>query len=82
MTKIKICGIKEPDHAAVALTAGADFIGMVMVKGRRQVAVDKAYEIVGLAKHQGVPVVGVFAGITSVLVTVIICLARRRRAGT
>lgn len=45
MTKIKICGIKERDHALFAARAGADFIGLVFAPGRRQITEQKAIDI-------------------------------------
>ncbi len=47
MTKLKICGLKELDHALVAANAGADFLGFAFVPGvRRQLDVDKAREVI------------------------------------
>jgi phosphoribosylanthranilate isomerase len=65
MTRVKICGVQELDHALVAAQTGADYIGLVFVPGRRRrVDVDKAKAIVsGLKGHSdNVPkVVGLFA---------------------
>ncbi len=62
MTHIKICGIQEEVHALAAVEAGADFIGLVFVPSRRQVAPTKAYQITSVIKKETnlVKVVGVF----------------------
>lgn len=64
MTRIKICGLSEVEHASVALEAGADFVGMVFADSRRKVTADKARDIVrSLNRIAPRPeVVGVFAG--------------------
>ena len=47
MTKFKICGLRDPDHALVAAKAGADFIGMVFVPGvRREITQEIAQSII------------------------------------
>ena len=45
-TRIKICGIKEPEHARVAVEAGADAIGLVFYPpSPRYLSVERAREI-------------------------------------
>ena len=62
MTKIKICGIRTPEHAIAAAKAGADFIGMVFAPSPRRITQDAAASITAaLTKEKsGVEVVGVF----------------------
>lgn len=64
--KVKICGIRTLADAQVAAQAGADFIGLVFVPGRRRrLELDEARKLVeGLKNGPGgtPPVVGLFAG--------------------
>ncbi|MBO0601736.1 phosphoribosylanthranilate isomerase [Sporosarcina sp. E16_3] len=59
MTKVKICGLKEPQHVKTAVDAGVDAIGFVFAPSRRQVTITEAQE---LAKEipPGVLKIGVF----------------------
>ncbi len=65
VTKVKICGIRTLPDAQVAAQAGADFIGLVFVPGRRRrLELDEARKLVeGLKSGPGeIPrVVGLFA---------------------
>ena len=69
MTKFKICGISEVEHAVTARESGADWIGFVFVPGvRREISVERAKEV--LAKYRymtgsgGPDLVGLFANQT------------------
>jgi phosphoribosylanthranilate isomerase len=61
---IKICGLREPEHAAAAAAAGADLIGFVFAPARRQVTAATARSCItaarGAAHERTVFSVGVF----------------------
>lgn len=39
---VKVCGLREPEHAAAAAEAGADVLGFIFAPARRQVTADVA----------------------------------------
>ena len=65
MTRVKICGIKEPSQAIAAAGAGADYIGIVMAPSKRQVDIDQAKAIAAAVKGSRTLTVGVFVNIPS-----------------
>ena len=66
MTRLKICGLRDVDHALVAADAGADFLGFGFVPGtRRQISPGQARSIIsdyrGRRDENGPRLVGLFA---------------------
>lgn len=60
---VKICGLRQPDHAEAAARSGADLIGFIFAPARRQVSADVARECIEAARQaaQGeIVAVGVF----------------------
>lgn len=58
---IKICGIREPEHAYAAIEAGADLLGVVFFPpSPRNVSVDEARAVADVARGSGTSVVGLF----------------------
>ncbi|MFQ9890534.1 MAG: hypothetical protein ACLRWM_10310 [Streptococcus sp.] len=45
MTKVKICGLSTPEAVATAVEAGADYIGFVFTKSKRQVSLEQAHQL-------------------------------------
>ena len=59
MTKVKICGLSTPEAVATAVKAGADYIGFVFAKSKRQVSLEQAHELAKGVSGQ-TKIVGVF----------------------
>ena len=59
MTKVKICGLSTPEAVATAVEAGADYIGFVFTKSKRQVSLEQAHQLAKGVTAQ-TKVVGVF----------------------
>ncbi len=61
---IKICGLREPGHAATAAAAGADLLGFIFAPARRQVSASVARACIAAARKaangRDVLAVGVF----------------------
>lgn len=56
---VKICGLREPRHAAATSRAGADYVGVVFAGRVREVTAEEAAAVVG-ALEGGTRAVGVF----------------------
>ncbi|GAB2557482.1 phosphoribosylanthranilate isomerase [Gracilibacillus alcaliphilus] len=59
MTQVKICGLRDPKAIRTAVAAGADFIGFVFAKSKRQVTKEEAAALAAAIPEQ-VKKVGVF----------------------
>jgi phosphoribosylanthranilate isomerase len=65
---IKICGLRQPEHALAAIAAGADLIGLVFAPSRRQISLEEAAMIVRAVRSHGygeVAWVGLFVNATA-----------------
>jgi phosphoribosylanthranilate isomerase len=60
--RVKICGIRAPEHILVAAAAGADMIGLVFAPSKRQVDLDTGKLLVQVLRDAGyaTKVVGLF----------------------
>ncbi len=59
MTKVKICGLSTAEAVETAVLAGADYIGFVFAKSKRQVSLEQAHELARLVTGP-TNIVGVF----------------------
>lgn len=59
MTKVKICGLSTVEAVETAVQAGADYIGFVFAKSKRQVSLEQAHELARLVTGP-TKIVGVF----------------------
>lgn len=66
---VKICGLREPEHATIASRAGADYVGVVFAGRVREISAGEAAGVVE-ALEGGTRAVGVFvdAGPAEILV--------------
>jgi phosphoribosylanthranilate isomerase len=46
MTRVKICGIRDPETAIEAVKAGADMIGLMFAESKRRVTPQECYDVV------------------------------------
>lgn len=60
MTEIKFCGLTRPEHAALAATLGARYLGVIFAGGPRRVTPTRAVEVFQGAVGHDVVRVGVF----------------------
>ena len=66
MTRLKICGLRDPEHMLTAADSGADLLGFVFVPGvRRQISNERGRAIISLLRRlrpdSGTRIVGLFA---------------------
>ena len=63
MVKVKICSIQQPQHAVAAAEAGADYIGLIFVHGRRRKVTVETAQTIGsaISGHNALRAVGIFA---------------------
>jgi len=59
LTKVKICGLSTVEAVETAVQAGADYIGFVFAKSKRQVSLEQAHELARLVTGP-TKIVGVF----------------------
>jgi len=50
---VKVCGVVRPDDARCAITAGANLIGVIFAKSKRQASVDQAKDVVETVRKFG-----------------------------
>lgn len=61
MTRVKICGVRQPEHAEVAVEAGADLVGLVFYPGsKRYVTIEEARAVRQVVLPDWAGLVGLF----------------------
>ena len=63
MTKVKICGLSTQEAVTAAVSSGADYIGFVFAKSKRQVSLEQAQKLAKMIPEK-VKKVGVFVSPT------------------
>lgn len=63
MTKVKICGLSTQEAVTAAVSSGADYIGFVFAKSKRQVSLEQAQKLAKIIPEK-VKKVGVFVSPT------------------
>lgn len=63
MTKVKICGLSTEEAVRAAVEGGADYLGFVFAPSKRQVSLERAYQLAVLVPKR-VQIVGVFVSPT------------------
>ncbi len=76
---VKICGMREPSHAVVAVNSGADLLGFIFAPARRQVTADVARACIEAARLENPDrtflAVGVFVDASPADIATIVKLA-------
>lgn len=71
---VKVCGLREPEHAVAAAEAGADILGFIFAPARRQVTAEVAQACI-MAARQAKPDVlacGVFVNAAAMEIAVVV----------
>jgi phosphoribosylanthranilate isomerase len=67
--QVKICGLREPEHALIALEEGADMIGLVFATSPRRVSVDEGKAVADAVRSadpaRKLQIVGLFVNETA-----------------
>ena len=58
---VKICGLREPEHAIAAAEAGADLLGFIFAPARRRVTPEQARRCIEAARRATSPARGLLA---------------------